>query len=110
MLTRKEYLLQLLQEECVEVAERASKAVRFGLEEVPSLEHLPSNIRQCNNAELIMHEVNDLLGILTIMWAEGLLPPVDQKALEVKKLRVEKYMDYSRKLGILEPHDHGTHH
>lgn len=111
MLTRKEYLLQKLQEECMEVAQRASKAVVFGLEEVPALEVLPGNTARYNNAQMVMAEVNDLFGVLFMLWDEGILPGLDDVAIKAKRAKVEKYMAYSRKLGILElqhPHDHGS--
>lgn len=34
MLNRTEYYLNLIQEECSEVAQRASKSIRFGLDEL----------------------------------------------------------------------------
>lgn len=103
MLTRKQYLLQCLQEECMEVAERASKAVRFGLDEVPALEHLPGNVDRYNNAQMIMGEVNDLMGVLHLLWVEDIIPTIDYDRVILKTAKVEKYMTYSRKLGILEP-------
>lgn len=52
-MTKREYLLVCLMEECAEVAQRASKALRFGLDEVQQGKDL-------SNEQLIVEELRDL--------------------------------------------------
>lgn len=55
-MNRTEYLLCCLAEECTEVGQRVSKALRFGLREVQPMQPL-------NNAERIREEMRDLLAV-----------------------------------------------
>ncbi len=87
---REEYLLVVLAEECAEVAQRAAKAVRFGLAEVqPGQED--------NNARRIERELGDLLAVVELLnlqvWEE------DKAA---KRVKLNEYMKYSRQVGTLE--------
>ena len=89
-MNRTEHLLIILAEECAEVAQRASKAVRFGMEEVRpgSTEH---------NARGIEREMGDLMAVFEML---GLRIWEDDK--DAKIARVKKYMEYSRQLGTLD--------
>lgn len=89
-MTEEDHLLIILAEECAEVAHRASKALRFGLEEVQ-----PGECR--HNRERIELELADLLGV-----AEMLGLQVDPDLMEAKKHRVREFLEYSRKLGRCE--------
>jgi NTP pyrophosphatase (non-canonical NTP hydrolase) len=91
MMTEQELLLTCLAEECMEVAQRVTKALRFGLEEVqPGQPH--------NNAERITGELNDLFAVAMMLEGKGLPRFGRVEALDAKKAKVRKYLDYS--LGI----------
>ena len=94
-MTREEILLTQLGEECNEVAQRISKALRFGLDEVYPKSGL-------SNAEGITQEMNDLLGVWRMLVKEGVVPSTDREAILAKEPRVEKYMRYSKDLGRLD--------
>ena len=91
MLTEEQYLLTCLAEECVEVAQRADKAIRFGLGEVQPGQPLTNLFR-------LEEELNDLLGVVTMLGLR-----TNYEAMIAKQHRVREYMGYSRKLGIVEP-------
>lgn len=92
-MTRVEMLLIKLWEECDEVGQRCAKALRFGLMEV-------QKEQPYNNAVRIMHEYFDLLAVVELLQEEGHLPFVGID-MDARKARIEKYLDYSRDLGIL---------
>lgn len=96
MMSRKQYLLLKLNEECVEVAQRCSKQIQFG-----------KNERQKNqdhtNSERLEGELLDLFVIVRMLrdCKEIRKPSKAQwlHALRNKRKKVEKYLKYSRKLG-----------
>lgn len=89
-----EYLLSCLIEECAEVIQRATKAQRFGLEEVQPDQPL-------TNQERLAAEFVDLLGVAALLIEEGVDLSTAYWAIEPKKDKVKKYMDYSRECGTL---------
>lgn len=103
-MTREEHLLLCLAEECAEVAQRVSKALRFGLSEVQADQPF-------NNAERIVEELHDLLSVAAILGREGILDNptmVMPDTVQRKLAKIEKYFAISREHGTLssEPH-HG---
>ncbi len=97
-MTRLELLLTILGEECNEVGQRCSKAIRFTLEEVEpnQSEH------QLSNAERIVYEFNDLVAVMEMLHEEGAVPRViDREAILLKKQKVEKWLRYSEERGVL---------
>jgi hypothetical protein len=102
MLNRKEYLLNLVQEECAEVAKRASKCIRFGVYEVRT-------DRTKNNLQLLAEEYLDLMTIIDMLndelcgeFGEVFNSETAADYMEAKRDKVEKYMGYSRECGLLE--------
>lgn len=93
-MNRKEHLLTILAEECAEVAQRATKALRFGLEEVQPGQDL-------TNEKRIRLEMEDLLGVYEMLVYEGHLEVPDQRSINAKKVRIELYFDRSRSNGSL---------
>jgi NTP pyrophosphatase (non-canonical NTP hydrolase) len=94
MMNRTEHLLTILGEECAEVAQRCSKAVRFGLEESqPGQEK--------TNAERISEEMSDLIGVFEMLLASSSVPLMSGDLIEAKKAKVEKYLAYSKHCGTL---------
>jgi hypothetical protein len=94
-MTRTENLLTILGEECVETAQRVSKAIRFTLHEIQDGQEL-------TNAERIVYEFNDIVAMMEILQEEGVFDKViDREAIDKKKLKVTKYLDYSVELGTV---------
>lgn len=92
-----EHLLTITGEEGAEVAQRASKALRFGLHEVQPGQPL-------TNLQRLIGEVQDLLAAVEMLHDEINRPLVlDRAAMEAKKVKVEKFLAYSAELGTLLP-------
>lgn len=89
-MTRDEHLLIRAMEECDEVSQRISKALIFGMDEVQAGQDL-------TNRERIIREYNDLVALMEMAGLN------DQRGalIDRKVARVEKYLDYSRLLGLL---------
>lgn len=112
-MTRTEHLLTILAEECVEVAQRVSKALRFGLEEVQPGQPF-------TNAERIMQEVNDLKAAVQMLQKDGSLPKPTAADTAMatfnKALKVEKFLKFSAGRGLVDgvaaepvPHPEAAH-
>lgn len=102
-MTETEHLLDCITEECAEIIQRVSKALRFGLREVQPGQDL-------TNEQRIVAEFHDLRGVLEMLHARGLLLATDdgllanhdqRDAINAKKHKVRKFLDYSRSLGTL---------
>lgn len=98
-MNRDEHLLTVIAEEAVEVAQRATKALRFGLHETQ-----PGQAR--SNAIRLWHEVCYLQAALTMLVDSGALarlPQQEEARLVADKIKkVEQFLAYSRQLGTLE--------
>ena len=102
MMTKIQYLLVCLAEESAEVAQRATKALRFGLDEAQPGQSL-------SNAEHILEELEDLQIIVDMLREEGALserqPALSEiysSLLKRKRAKVLKYMDYAVQCGTVE--------
>ncbi len=93
-MNRTEHLLVKLMEECDEVSQRASKALRFGLSEIQPGQRL-------NNSERIEEEAADLLGILEILQEEGCLNWPSFTAIAKSRVKFEKVLLFSKECGTL---------
>lgn len=89
-LTREQLLLICLAEECNEVAQRASKALRFGLHEVQ-----PG--QPYDNSQRLTDELIDLLGVMELLEQEKMIVmPQNLETLIAKKgEKFEKYRKFS---------------
>lgn len=103
-MTRTEHLLVILSEECSEVAQRCSKALRFGLEEIQ-----PGQDK--TNAQRIMDEINDLVATYQMLAGPIVSPTLPlfrgtahewNSAIKAKQEKIEKFLDLSRKQGTLK--------
>jgi hypothetical protein len=96
-MTRTEHLLIILAEECVEVAQRCSKALRFGLNEVE-----PG--QSDTNARRIEVEMHDILAVYGMLREVEALPITVGGAVltEMKRQKVDKYLAHSRQCGTLD--------
>jgi|TARA_A100001391_G_C5082480_1_gene280248 NTP pyrophosphatase (non-canonical NTP hydrolase) len=93
-MNRREYLLTCLAEECTEVGQRVSKALRFGLGEIQPGQPF-------TNAERIAEEMGDLCDVYRILVNEGVLPVAAVNA-ETKLAKIERFMAISREQGTLQ--------
>lgn len=100
-MTEIEHLLTILGEECAEVAQRASKAIRFGLTEV-------QDGQTETNAQRIVGEMLDLIAVAELLEEAGALPNLSVVAarehyaqIEMKKEKVRRWMAYARNVGTL---------
>lgn len=90
MMNETEHLLTVFSEECGEAAQRACKAIRFGMAEIQpgQPEH---------NRRRLEREYAEVVAMAELL---GLRAREEDKAAKVEK--VKRFMDYSRQLGTLE--------
>lgn len=97
MISREKYLLDCLAEECNEVAIRASKAIRFGLNEKQPGQDL-------DNGSRINIELEDLMAVVEMLNDEcGLSHSPIHTARHLKRAKVNKFYQYSVERGEAEP-------
>lgn len=94
-MNRQELLLVQLSEECSEVAQNISKALRFGTDEVYHKLTL-------TNSQRVTQEMQDLIAVFELLVEEDILPGLNLYKITEKKIKVEKYLQYSKELGILK--------
>lgn len=98
MMTRKQYLLLKLAEECTEVAQRCSKQIQFGKDEIQQGQDL-------TNGQRLLFEVIDLATIANLLQDEEEIPQISKIAREAmreaKVTKIMKYLLYSQKLGTV---------
>ena len=92
-MTRLEQLMVILIEECAEVQQATTKALRFGLYETHN--GLAINVLR------LREEVNDLLAVLEMLEADGIYLSADSILIQEKKDKVEKYLLYSAKCRMM---------
>ena len=99
-MNRTEHLLVVLSEECSEVAKEVSKALRFGLDDCnPNVILAEADI---TNSERITKEVADFIGIVEMLYDEGIIKRPILYDIEEKKKKVEKYLKYAATSGTLQ--------
>ena len=96
-LNRQQMLLIIAAEECNELGQRISKALRFGVDEIQPGQDL-------NNMQRIMYEYTDLLCVMGMIADNGKEFPknINVKSLEEKRTKVEKYLKFSQECGTLQ--------
>lgn len=94
-MTTQEHLLTVVAEECAEVAQAITKALRFGLDDAH-----PKN-GNLGNRELIAREVEDLLGALKMLELRGIIRPPTHLGIMNKRARVHEFLEYSKRVGTL---------
>ena len=105
-MTRQEHLLIIAAEECVEVAQRLTKALRFGLDEVqPNATdgiHPPTNPDGLTNRERVMREYYDLRAVLGMAGFDAWdVSDRARRCEEAKVEKVERFLRYSATCGTL---------
>mgnify|MGYP003417998927 FL=1 len=93
-MTRVQHLIAILGEEGVEVSQRTTKALRFGLNEIQPEQEF-------DNSERIMIEMSDMIAVYETLVDEGILPPVERELVDKKKEKVEKFLRYSDEQGMV---------
>lgn len=96
-MNRTEHLLTCLGEECAEVSQRVSKALRFGLDEVQPGQPL-------RNRDRIVEELRDLFAVAEILAGEGVIGWCMPDRIEVhaKLAKIERFMAISRAQRVLD--------
>lgn len=97
-MTKSEYLLVCLIEECAEIQKAATKMLRFGNNHGSGTTTVMIN----QNRENIAHELEDLAGVVEMLRDDDVIRPPHTLATQAKKEKVERYMEYSRSIGCLE--------
>jgi hypothetical protein len=97
-MTKKQFLLLKLIEECVEVAHIASKQLQFGKDKVQK-NQLESNTHRLKG------EILDLNALVHLLQEESEIPVWSHEeflgATNKKKVKLQKYLDLSTSLGQL---------
>ena len=93
-MNRVQHLLIKLNEECVEIAKSADKALIFGLDD----EYRGKGITPRND---IIQEFNDLIGIIEMLRDEGVDIPILPDKVQAKKAKASVFMDYAEERGTL---------
>jgi len=100
MLSREDYLLLKLSEECAEVIKEVHKALEFGLYD------FDPDKPNTNNREKIVQEFIECQTVFNMLVDEqALFYPNEAEVsirIDAKQKKVEKYMEYSRNCGKLE--------
>lgn len=92
-MTREEYLLICLIEECGEVIQACGKALRFGLDD----EHQATNPEIVSPRLYLRKELNDVAAIAELFQQDWL----NREMIDAKKAKLASFMDYSRTKGVL---------
>lgn len=95
-MTREDHLLVITAEEGAEIAQRATKALRFGMDEME-----PGQDR--HNSQRLVDEMRDLMEMFRMMENAGMIGPQWRQPHPDKRAKVEQYLELSRELGRLEP-------
>lgn len=105
-MNRLQFLLNLLAEECTEVGQRASKAIRFGLNEVQKGQDL-------DNKERLHLELTDLVAVVLLLNNEFEFnfdfDDLDWAAIKAKHEKIEKFYEYSKKCGMIHEEEKPVH-
>lgn len=100
-MTREEHILVRAMEECNELAQRISKALCFGLEQIQQdADDKPEeNPERLTNRERILREYEDLAGVMEMAGFVTLR----RARIDAKVLKVNRYLERSKRCGTLTP-------
>lgn len=98
-MTKDEQLLVIAMEECAEIQQAISKALRFGMDN-----YHPSS-PEITNGKAIWTEISQFNAVIQILIDNGILPTITTKEMdemmEEKTRKVNKYIKLSQKLGLV---------
>lgn len=97
-MNKAEHLLTCLIEECAEVQQAATKALRFGLDDGH-----PEGT--ATNEQDLMKEISHFTAVAELLQEENILtlPMFSGPEYNAKKERVRAYMSYAARRGTLKP-------
>lgn len=104
-MNRQEHLMVIAMEECAEVSQRISKALRFGMSQVQkAMDDSPEkNPLQLTNRDRIIEEYRDLRAVLGMMDIDAWDNSKQARAAESAKVaKVERYLKLSQTQGTLD--------
>lgn len=78
-----QYLLVCLAEECAEVVQECSKAIRFGLDD---------DYREETPRERIAQELEDMFGVYSLLGGSSVLRQMDTNRVKAKMEKVMNFM------------------
>lgn len=99
-MNRGEYLMVVASEECAEIQQNISKAIRFGVDN-----HHPDKPEITNGYE-ILKEFNQLRAVIDMLVIDRHIPPISEK--EANKIyrdkidAVERWEEYSKSIGKVD--------
>lgn len=98
-MTSKENLMVVAMEECAEIQQEISKAIRFGVDN-----HHP-NEPHIMNGQRIMREFHQLRAVMDMLVIKGIIPDfpeVEQNQIyRVKVDAIKKWEEYSKSVGAI---------
>ena len=102
-MTREENLLVTLMEECAEVQQNVSKALRFGLGG-----HHPDAPEETNERS-ILTEYYQLVATMEMLLSDGYLknlPVEEERRIKYdKKTKIRQYQEIAKELGLIKKED-----
>ena len=96
-MTRQEHLITLIAEEAVEVAQRATKALRFGLTDPAGTQE-----GEDTNKQRLLKEYGDLMAAMRMLFPEEFSHIPLTEYQEKKMERIEKFLILSKQIGTLD--------
>lgn len=99
-MTTDEHLMVIGMEECAEIAQRLSKALRFGMEQIQAeAGHAVTGDpdESLTNRDRIRKEYSDLAAVLEML---GIGAPLGSW-MDAKRAKVETFLEYSKIVGTL---------
>lgn len=92
-----EHFLTITAEEAGEIIKEAAKCLRFGVNDTN-----PQEPQGRNNGEKLGWEIDDLTAVAELLRKEMIIPPADPTRIEQKKIRIMRWLEYSRKKGRVD--------
>lgn len=111
-MTREQFILLKLSEECAEVSQRAIKQIQFGAHQIQKGNEVkdgvaaPDKEAGLTNGQRLDNELTDLIIMADLLRAAGQIPSTTvaefQIARAAKIERLNKYIAFSRQMGELD--------
>lgn len=99
-MTKNENLLVTAMEECAELQQAISKALRFSTENT-----YPTNVDESTNAQNIITEYYQLIAVMNMIFDSDIITDISeeekQEIISRKKRKVKLYQSRSRKIGTI---------
>lgn len=97
-ITKIDYLLSSLGEECGELQQAIGKALRFGL-----LDFNPYDLERKTNWVNLRQELHDIISVYELLCDEfDRVEEIDRDLIRLKKAKVDKWLKHAEELGRIE--------